>query len=195
MSRTSSSRRLALAALSTAAAVAAVLAAGPGVSSAHDGEHVGDGGSSAGSTGVGRGHFVAQLRKDLRPYEDVTAALADGFVPGGECAWHPAYGGMGTHYIHPGRLQRAPKVSEPQILLYGPAEGGGLELLGAEYLVPDEDGRLETDGDRPYLMGQPFDGPMPGHEPGMPVHYDLHVWTHKANPAGVFAPWNPKVSC
>jgi hypothetical protein len=29
----------------------------------------------------------------------------------------------------------------------------------------------------------------------MPVHYDLHVWTHKANPAGVFSPFNPKVSC
>jgi len=57
------------------------------------------------------------------------------------------------------------------------------------------DQNLGTDGDRPVLLGQPFDGPMPGHGPGMPVHYDLHVWTHKANPAGVFAPWNPKVSC
>jgi hypothetical protein len=45
------------------------------------------------------------------------------------------------------------------------------------------------------LLGQPFDGPMPGHGPDMPIHYDLHVWTHKANPAGVFAPFNPKVSC
>lgn len=45
------------------------------------------------------------------------------------------------------------------------------------------------------MFGQPFDGPMPGHEPGMPVHYDLHVWVGRANPAGVFSPWNPKVSC
>jgi hypothetical protein len=27
------------------------------------------------------------------------------------------------------------------------------------------------------------------------VHYDLHVWTEVANPAGVFAPFNPKVAC
>jgi hypothetical protein len=36
---------------------------------------------------------------------------------------------------------------------------------------------------------------MLGHEPGMPVHYDLHVWLYQANPDGVFASWNPSVSC
>ena len=29
----------------------------------------------------------------------------------------------------------------------------------------------------------------------MPWHVDLHVWTHVANPAGVFASWNPNVTC
>ena len=33
----------------------------------------------------------------------------------------------------------------------------------------------------------PFDSPMLGHEPGMPVHYDLHVWLYRHNPAGLFA--------
>ncbi len=28
----------------------------------------------------------------------------------------------------------------------------------------------------------------------MPRHYDLHVWAWKHNPAGLFAPFNPKVS-
>ena len=36
---------------------------------------------------------------------------------------------------------------------------------------------------------------MTGHSPGMPVHYDLHVWLFDSNPDGVFAPWNPSVSC
>ena len=194
MSRSTTSRGLAAAALTTAAAVAAVLAATPGVSSAHDGEHAEDGGSTAGSTSVGRGHLVAQLRKDLRPYQDVTKALADGFFPAGGCTAIPA-GGMGIHYVNPWRMGGDIDARLPQILLYGPTADGGLELLGAEYMAVDEDQNLSTDGDRPVLLGQPFDGPMPGHEEGMPVHYDLHVWTHKANPAGVFAPWNPKVSC
>jgi hypothetical protein len=36
---------------------------------------------------------------------------------------------------------------------------------------------------------------MEGHEPGMPVHYDLHAWIFKHNPAGVFAQYNPRVTC
>jgi hypothetical protein len=29
----------------------------------------------------------------------------------------------------------------------------------------------------------------------MPEHYDLHAWVWQANPAGMFAAWNPTVSC
>lgn len=25
--------------------------------------------------------------------------------------------------------------------------------------------------------------------------WTLHVWTHRANPSGLFAPWNPRVRC
>ena len=34
---------------------------------------------------------------------------------------------------------------------------------------------------------------MLGHAPGMPIHYDLHVWLQKRNPSGMFAQWNPEV--
>jgi hypothetical protein len=40
-----------------------------------------------------------------------------------------------------------------------------------------------------------FDGPMPGHAPDMPVHYDLHAWMYEANPDGLFKMWNPSVTC
>lgn len=45
------------------------------------------------------------------------------------------------------------------------------------------------------VVRQAFDRPMLGHEPGQPIHYDLHAWAWKANPAGTFAQWNPRVSC
>ncbi len=48
---------------------------------------------------------------------------------------------------------------------------------------------------RPTLFGQPFDGPMAGHNPQMPWHYELHVWAWEANPSGLFSSWNPNVSC
>jgi hypothetical protein len=36
---------------------------------------------------------------------------------------------------------------------------------------------------------------MPGHNPTMPIHYDLHLWFWADNPAGFFAPFNPNLSC
>ena len=52
-----------------------------------------------------------------------------------------------------------------------------------------------TDDDRPSIFGRPFDGPMLGHAPGMPIHYDLHVWVAERNPEGLFAQWNPAIAC
>lgn len=142
----------------------------------------------------GAGGQLAELKRNLRPYQDVRAALADGFVPVSECTESPD-GGMGIHYLHPARVQLPVDPEHPSMLLYGPEEDGSLRLLGAEWFQADADQNLGTDADRPSLYGRPFDGPMPGHEPGMPVHYDLHVWLFDSNPGGVFAPWNPSVSC
>ena len=41
----------------------------------------------------------------------------------------------------------------------------------------------------------PFCGPMPGHGTDMPEHYDLHVWLYEVNPSGMYAAWNPAVTC
>jgi hypothetical protein len=77
-----------------------------------------------------------------------------------------------------------------------------MQLVGAEYWKADADQNLTTDSDRPSLFGRTFDGLMEGHNPsgtlpgaGMPGHYDLHVWFWKRHPSGMFAIWNPDVSC
>ena len=64
-------------------------------------------------------------------------------------------------------------------------------VAAIEYVKNDADGDLGTDDDRPSLFGEPFDGPMEGHEPGQPVHYDLHAWMWRHNPAGELAQFNP----
>ena len=33
---------------------------------------------------------------------------------------------------------------------------------------------------------------MLGHEPGMPIHYDLHVWIWQHNPVGMLDMFNPR---
>jgi hypothetical protein len=141
-------------------------------------------------------HDIKRARAATRKFRDVKVARAAGYAATGECAQDPKYGGMGIHYanqelVADGELD----VTKPEILVYQPTPGGRLRLGAIEYFQVDGDQDLATDDDRPELFGMPFDGPMLGHEPGMPVHYDLHVWLFRHNPAGLFAMWNPRVHC
>lgn len=103
---------------------------------------------------------------------------------------------MGIHYVNGARVaDPAVNPLAPEGLLYMPDGDGKLTLVGVEYLVIDGDQDLTTDKDRPSLFGQPFDGPMPGHGPGMPIHYDLHAWVWSDNPSGMYAPFNPELTC
>lgn len=135
---------------------------------------------------------LAHVRDITAQYRDVNVALADGYRPTEDCVASPD-GGMGLHYVNPALLGRL-DPDHPPILLYS-ANGDRPTLMGAEWFRPDADQDLATDADRPSLFGHPFQGPMLGHEPGMPIHYDLHVWAWRANPAGDFSPWNPAVHC
>jgi hypothetical protein len=133
---------------------------------------------------------LAQVRHVTAKYHDLETARADGYVLDPVCAALPdGSGAMGYHAVNYA-LFADPAVSEtqPEALLYGKI-GDKYHLLGVEWLTPD------IGQDHPELFGVPFDGPMPGHAPGMPVHYDLHAWIWFPNPSGIFAPWNPLVSC
>jgi hypothetical protein len=145
---------------------------------------------------------LAKTKQALDRYQDVTRAEADGYKPESPCestATDPemtSYGGaMGIHYVNDSIARSGRLVAtKPAILVYLPT-GNGVQLVAAEYFRPDADQNVQTDGDRPSLFGRAFDGPMLGHAPGMPIHYDLHVWLWKHNPSGLFAPWNPDASC
>jgi hypothetical protein len=183
--------RLMASATAGVALVSVALLAG-GAASAHE-EDTSAGGAAAHSRD-GAGRQLAALKKSLAPYKDVGAALDGGFIPVSGCEVSEE-GGMGVHYLNPARAAQAPDPTKPSILLYEPTADGRMRLLGAEWFQADADQDVHTDADRPTLFGQPFDGPMPGHNPMMPVHYDLHVWLFDSNPAGVFAAWNPSVTC
>lgn len=135
------------------------------------------------------------IRQATQRFRDIDTALAAGYLPTDECVELPGTGGMGYHYVHP-ELMETPGIDPtlPEVLVYAPTRRGR-DLVAVEYLTVDDDQDLSTDADRPTLFGHGFDGPMPGHEPGMPIHYDLHAWAYLDNPSGELAPWNPRVTC
>ena len=122
-------------------------------------------------------------------FEDWTAstALANGYVADpfcvdGRIAGAAELGTMGFHYLNGELFDASIDVSNPEVILVGP---GGTSVVAVEYLVP-----WQADMPAPTIFGETMEGPMAGHGPGMPVHYDLHVWLVD-NPAGQFADFNP----
>jgi hypothetical protein len=106
------------------------------------------------------------------------------------CVSSPA-GGMGVHLENPALMADAAlDIRRPEILNYAIKPNGRLRLVALEYFVASS-----LAPTAPVLFGHTFDGPMPGHHPGMPEHYDLHAWVWKANPSGMFAMFNPNLHC
>lgn len=198
---TALARRLRWTTLAALAAVA--LVAGTALAATQPTSHARQRAAQAAAT-TPRG-IAAQLRKvkaALSKYESVTAAEADGYARASACEAIPTSpgaswwsGAMGIHYVNNALTRLPVNPMKPAILTYLPTPNGGLQLGAAEYFKADADQNLKTDGDRPTIFGRAFDGPMLGHAPGMPIHYDLHVWLWKHNPSGMFAPWNPAASC
>ncbi|MDQ4088776.1 MAG: hypothetical protein M3163_00475 [Actinomycetota bacterium] len=170
----------------TARALAALLVAGGVVASVSS--------VYAGTSSTSRA--LAEVRRATARYHDPSTALAEGYVAAEHCVEDPQLGGMGLHYLNPALLaDPAIDPTRPEVVIYEMLPGGRLRFVAVEWFAVDPDQDLSTEEGRPSLFGIPFDGPMPGHEPGMPVHFDLHAWIWKHNPAGTFAPWNPTVDC
>ena len=141
------------------------------------------------------------IREALAKYKDPYVAVRDLYLSTVGCVHydgmkmpgHMEYpkGGMGVHFVNL-TVQGPLDPKKPNVLIYEPV-GDKLELVAAEWLVP-----VTVAKERPVLFGQPFQGPMEGHEPLIPqgfVHYDLHAWLFKDNPNGMFSPTNPDVTC
>lgn len=155
--------------------------------------------NGVGAASAGDGALPAPLqevRAAAARYHSIEQAERAGYSVAGEpCIASPA-GTMGVHAVNAGLLADDTVDSlRPEILLYVPKANGKLELVAVEYWKADADQNLATTDDRPSLFGQVFNGPMPGHSPVMPAHYDLHARVAEANPNGVFALFNPALAC
>jgi hypothetical protein len=141
------------------------------------------------------GRLLPELHSATSRYHSVEQAKRAGYSGVGEPCVSSPLGTMGYHFTNQALMaDDTLDPLRPEILIYAPKDGA-LRLVAVEYWKRDADGDLATADDRPTILGQAFQGPMPGHNPSMPVHYDLHVWIHESNPAGTFALFNSSISC
>jgi hypothetical protein len=94
-------------------------------------------------------------------------------------------GGMGFHYVNPQLLDDKVDVANPEALLYEPEANGRLRLVAVEYVIPKDAWKADT---LPVLFGQKL-------QLNAFNLYALHVWAWENNPSGLYANWNPRVSC
>lgn len=142
---------------------------------------------------------LAALRQATARFHDIEAARAAGYTvlfdpdgdgPGSACLSQGA-AAMGEHYVHPALLfdGGALDVATPEALIYEPMKNGRYRLVGVEYVVPFSD--LAPTAEAPTLFGEAL---MPNHNPGFQL-WALHAWVWRDNAHGIFAPWNPDVTC
>jgi len=165
---------------------------------------------------------LAEVRKATERFRDVRVAMAEGYIRDpfdlcdtAEMMGKPAaLGAMGVHYFRPDLMGVTappnPRVDgagvhtdfrRPAILIYEPQADGSLELVAVENLVFQAAWHGAGHKARPSFHGVPYDAmaddpKTPADEAHMfQPHYDRHVWIYRENPNGVFAPFNPNVSC
>ena len=138
---------------------------------------------------------LAEVRAATAKYHRVEVAIADGYVNTRVCASSPA-GAMGIHYVNLALRHDATYVpTRPEVLIYEPERNGKLRLVAVEYVITRSVWDAANPNAGPSFLGQPFFRSFGPAAHGEPDHYELHVWLWRHNPSGMFAQWNPKVSC
>jgi len=134
------------------------------------------------------------VRQATAPFKELQAAEDAGYALVHGCVSGPNGGAMGVHFAN-GDLVGDGEIDaeHPEAVIYEQSYGK-LRLVGVEYIVLAEAWDANHDAP-PVLMGQLFNYNSAPNRYGLPAFYELHVWAWKLNPTGVFADWNPLVSC
>ena len=146
---------------------------------------------------------LAQVRAATARFHRVETAVAAGYELGwvngagdrivATCISHPTAGAMGYHYFNED-LMADNKVNalEPEVLVYAPAPDGGLRLVAVEWVARSLQSDPPGVSEAPTVLGMDMHILVP---PPGPAFYLMHAWVWADNPAGMFADFNPQVSC
>jgi hypothetical protein len=132
--------------------------------------------------------LTEKVRAATARFADVRFAEAEGYAPIA-CVSGDNGGSMGIHYVNGAYLTKdgnALDISKPEAVMYEPQADGRLVLVGVEYITFA--GPAELGGHLLSFHGAP-------NSYGLDPFYEIHVWAHRANPAGPFVDMNEDVSC
>jgi hypothetical protein len=119
--------------------------------------------------------YLRSLKEATAAYRDPAAAEADGYRRTSDCLPE-----KGIHYLR--SVAEGPEeldLTKPNALVYAPRPGGGLKLLGVEFVS-----RTPA-----TLFGNAFQLSK------AVFYYTLHVWIWERAPEDLFAADNPRITC
>jgi hypothetical protein len=183
-----------LLALGLVALVGVALALIPAVASAGD-EH------DHAAHNSGLQDELAKLRAVTARFHRVEEAIAAGYELGwvngagtriiAGCVSSPTAGAMGYHYFNEELMDDlAVDPLEPEVLVYAPAPNGGLRLAAVEWVARGPNTNPPGVTSPPSVLGMEMHILVPA-----VGFYIKHAWIWMNNPSGMFADWNPEVSC
>jgi hypothetical protein len=158
---------------------------------------------------------LEELRTATSRYRDVTVAVADGYVRDPLDICETPYslgifedlGVMGVHYLRRDLLGIDEEGSrldattahtdflQPAVLVYEPQADSTLALVAIANVVSAAAWEGAGNREPPAFGDAPFAYAPANPGTGFAAHYDLHIWLYRDNPSGLFAPYNPAVTC
>ncbi len=131
--------------------------------------------------------WLRELREAIRPLENFNYAYAAGYTDTPlPCSVRKTVGGQGVHYINGGLVSATPDRLAPPVLMFESQKDGSKKLVGVEFIIPYT--LIPAGSTPPDIHGIAF------HETTLGL-WALHVWMPAHNARGIFADWNPTVSC
>ena len=149
----------------------------------------------------GRQDELAGVREATAAFHNLDAAINAGYELGyvngagvriiTGCISHPTAGAMGYHYFNKELVDDlVVDVLKPEGLVYAPGPDGKLQLAAVEYVGPGAGSNAPVVSERPTVFGRQMQILVPA-----VGFYTLHAWVWNTNPGGMFAHWNPDVTC
>lgn len=142
--------------------------------------------SGSANHGMLGSELLEQVKEATSRFHSTNQAIRAGYVPTDHCVSNPVLGGMGYHWANTGLVDPVFNPLQPEVVLYATAPNGKLRLVAVEYIV------IDVGQPRPMFDNQLF---SVGGAPVSVPHWTLHVWLYENNPSGIFAPFNPNISC
>jgi hypothetical protein len=153
-------------------------------------------GGNSENTSAWMNQQLAAVRKATARFHRVEVALQEGYTSTVVCVARPGVGAMGVHYNNRPLIRDATyDPLRPEVLVYEPQKNGQFKLVAVEYVIFRAAWEAAGNTGDPMFGDVPFVRAFGPAAHGAADHYELHVWLWKHNPAGMFAQWNPQVSC